>query len=201
MEMHPDVDDAVKQVIKEYFDIAKDLCRTQQYYMAKVDKMYKAIKDPKLFLSIINHVQLPAVQVHVYTDAQEKQAGGSLTMEQCIIQSHLPEAQELPVGCKARARRVAGMMHFFLYKQVTGRTAGQQKCAEKFKCGLTPFKHIITGKWQEGSKGKGGTQKLSRLIAQVAKAEQEGKETKSEEPASKKVKKTPKKKWETAESQ
>ena len=56
----------------------------------------------------------------------------------------------------------AGWLYFVLYKQVTGSTVGQDKCAEKFGCSATQFKHLITGKWQEGSKRKEETKSTSK---------------------------------------
>ena len=61
---------------------------------------------------------------------------------------------------------LAGWLYFVLYRQVTGSTAGQDKCAEKFECGATPFKRMITGKWQEDSKRKEepkGTSKVKKV--------------------------------------
>ena len=88
---------------------------------------------------------------------------------------------------------LAGIIYFILYKQVTGSTAGQDKCATKFGCGATPFKRIITGKWQEGSKGKSEakTTRSSNRLADIAKQEQTAdKGTPAKKP---KIKKTAKK--------
>ena len=72
-------------------------------------------------------------------------------MEQLVVAFHLSNADDVKVGCKPGVKMLAGMMYFILYRQVMGSTAGQEKCAEKFECGITPFKCILTGKW----KGKG----------------------------------------------
>ena len=60
-------DNKQQRALNEYYDAAKDLCRSQAIYMAKVENLHKVIENPDQFLAIINHVQLPAVQVMVTT--------------------------------------------------------------------------------------------------------------------------------------
>ena len=112
--------------------------------------------------------------------------------EEILVASHLPNPDEWKVGHKQGVKMLAGMIYFILYRQVTDSTAGQDKCAVKFGCGATPFKHIITGKWQEGSKGKSKKQtRSSKRLADLAQQEQAGekgtpaKKTKSEKTAKK----------------
>ena len=109
--------------------------------------------NPDRLLAIINHVQLPAVQVTVTTKEQDKKLTG-LMGEEIVIAQHLPNYEGWKVGQKPAVKMLAGWMHFVLYRQVTGSTAGQDNCAKKFGCGATPFKRIIMGKWQECSKRK-----------------------------------------------
>ena len=45
-------------------------------------------------------------------------------------------------------------MYYALYKQLTGKAKVQVTCAEEFKCGTTPFKHIVTGVKQKGGPGR-----------------------------------------------
>ena len=59
---------------------------------------------------------------------------------------------------------MAAWLYFVLYKQVTGSTAGQDKCAEKFGCSTTQFKRMVTGKWQEGGKRGDDTKSVSREV-------------------------------------
>ena len=81
---------------------------------------------------------------------------------------------------------MAGWLYFVLYKQVTGSTAGQDKCADKFGCSVTQFKRMITGKWQEGGKRKEETAKTSgeakkrksRRLEEIAKQEGSSKKPK-----------------------
>ena len=84
---------------------------------------------------------------------------------------------------------MAGWLYFVLYKQITGSTAGQDKCAEKFGCSITQFKRMITGKWQEGGKRKEDAKstsseakkRKSKRLEEIAKQEREGKEGKEGE--------------------
>ena len=168
-------DSRIQTALDEYYDAAKDLYHSQAVYMTKVEKLQKVIDNPDIFLSIINHVLLLSVQVMVTTKEQDKQTTG-MSDEEIVVAPHLPVAEEWKVGRSHGVKMLAGMIYFILYKQVTGSTAGQNKCAVKFGCGTTPFKHIITGKWQEGSKrkGKAKSTRSSRRLAEVAKQEQSG---------------------------
>ena len=145
-----------QSALDEYYDAAKDLCHSQKVYMARVDKLSKVLDDPNRLLAIINHVQLPAVQVTVTTKEQDKKQAG-LTGDEMVIAVHLPMAEGWTTGRPADKRMMAAWLYFVLYKQVTGSTAGQDKCAEKFGCSVTQFKRMITGKWQEGGKRKEDT--------------------------------------------
>ena len=57
----------VQKALDEYYDAAKDLCQSQALYMARLEKLSKVLDNPDRLLAIINHVQLPAVQVTVTT--------------------------------------------------------------------------------------------------------------------------------------
>ena len=58
---------------------------------------------------------------------------------------------------------MAAWLYFVLHKQVTGSTAGQDRCADKFSCSVTQFKRMITGKWQEGGKRKEEPKSTSKV--------------------------------------
>ena len=143
------------------------------------------LDDPNRLLAIINHVQLPAVQVTVTTKEQDKKQAG-LSGEEMVILEHLPEAEGWKVGRPAGERMMAAWLYFVLYRQVTGSSAGQDKCADKFGCSVTQFKRMITGKWQEGGKRKeemkstsSATRKRrSKRLEDLAKEERGSKRTK-----------------------
>ena len=128
-----------QSALDEYYDAAKDLCHSQKVYMARIDKLSKVLDDPDRLLAIINHVQLPAVQVTVTTKEQDKKQAG-LSGDEMVIAVHLPMAEGWTTGRPADERMMAAWLYFVLYKQVTGSTAGQDKCAEKFGCSVTQFK-------------------------------------------------------------
>ena len=128
-----------QKALDDYYDAAKDLCHSQKVYMARIDKLSKVLGDPDRLLAIINHVQLPAVQVTVTTREQDKKQAG-LNGKEMVIAVHLPVAEGWTTGQPANERMIATWLYFVLYKQVTGSTAGQDKCAEKFGCSVTQFK-------------------------------------------------------------
>ena len=151
----------VQKALNEYYDAANDLCHSQAVYMARLEKLSKVLDNPDRLLAIINHIQLPAVQVTVTTKEQDKKQAG-LSGEEMVILEHLPEAEGWKVGRPADERMMAAWLYFVLYKQVTGSTAGQDKCADKFGCSVTQFKRMVTGKWQEGGKRKEETKGVSK---------------------------------------
>ena len=144
---------AAQKALDEYYDAAKDLCQAQAMYMVKLEKLSKTLDNPDRLLAIINHVQLPAVQVTVTTREQDKKQAG-VSGEEMVILEHLPEAETWKVGRAHSERMMAAWLYFVLHKQVTGSTAGQDRCADKFGCSVTQFKRMVTGKWQEGGKRK-----------------------------------------------
>ena len=143
------------------------------------------LDNPDRLLAIINHVQLPAVQVMVTTKEQDKKQAG-LSGEEMVILEHLPKAEGWKVGRPPGERMMAAWLYFVLYKQVTGSTAGQDKCADKFGCSVMQFKRMITGKWQEGGKRKEETKstssvakkRKSKRLEELAKEERGGKKAK-----------------------
>ena len=174
-----------QKALDEYYDAAKDLCHSQAIYMARLEKLSKVLNDSDRLLAIINHVQLPAVQVTVTTKEQEKKQAG-LSGEEMVILEHLPDAENWAVGRQAGERMMAAWLYFVLYKQVTGSMADQDKCAEKFGCSTTQFKRMITGKWQEGGKRKEDAKSTSseakkwksERLEKLAKQERGGKKAK-----------------------
>ena len=151
---------ATQKALDDYYDAARTLCDSQAAYMVALEKLNKQLNDPDRLLAIINHVQLPAVQVTVTTREQDKKQAG-VSGEQMVVLEHLPEAEGWKMGRPDKERMVAAWVYFILHKQVTGSTAVQDKCAGKFGCSVTQFKRMITGKWQEGGKGKKETASTS----------------------------------------
>ena len=102
-----------------------------------------------------------------------------------VITQHLPNVEGWKVGHQTGIKMMAGWLYFVLYKQVTGSTAGQDKCAEKFGCSTTQFKRMITGKWQEGGKrrrSKGHERSKQEEVEKTGRASRTGsREEKSKE--------------------
>ena len=169
---------ATQKALDEYYDTTGDLCQAQAMYMVKLEKLSKTLDNPDRLLAIINHVQLPAVQVTVTTREQDKKQAG-VSGEEMVILEHLPEAETWKVGRTHSERMMAAWLYFVLHKQVTGSTAGQDRCADKFGCSVTQFKRMVTGKWQEGGKrkeepkniGKAAKKRKSERIEKLAKEE------------------------------
>ena len=181
---------AEQRALDNYYDAAKDLCHSQGAYMVALEKLSRTLDNPDRLLAIINHVQLPAVQVTVTTREQEKKQAG-VSGEEMVIMEHLPKADPWKLGRKPNVKMMAAWLYFILYKQVTGSTAGQDKCADKFSCSVTQFKRMVTGKWQEGGKPKKDTTGTGR-VTRKRKSERLEKLAKEERRDTKKQKKKPK---------
>ena len=100
-----------QKALDEYYDAAKDLCHNQAVYMAQLKKLSKVLNNSDRLLAIINHVQLPAVQVTVTTKEQDKKQAG-LSGEEMVILEHLPDAENWAVGRQAGERIMAAWLYF-----------------------------------------------------------------------------------------
>ena len=89
-----------QKALDEYYDVTKDLCQSQALYMARLEKLSKVLDNPDRLLAIINHVQLPAVQVMVTTKEQDKrQAGLSSGRLECGPTDRCKNDGQLAVLC------------------------------------------------------------------------------------------------------
>ena len=68
---------------------------------------------------------------------------------------------------------MAAYIYFVLYEQITGLKPSQTGCATEFRCQMTPFKRLITGKKQPGGPGRSSEAKggSSRKLEEVAEME------------------------------
>ena len=67
---------------------------------------------------------------------------------------------------------MAAYMYCVLYEQITGIRASQTGCAMDFRCPMTSFKRLITGKRQPGGPGRssearGGSSRSLKDIAEM----------------------------------
>ena len=123
-----------------------------------------------MFLDIIKQMQLPAVQVSVRTIKEEEQLKNMMYRE-VTLRTHLPDFKRLNPNANEQTRTLAVFMYFVLYEQTTGLQASQMGCTTEFRCQMTPFKRLVTGKKQPGGPGRTNVTKSRRSLEEVAEME------------------------------
>ena len=127
--------------------------------------------DKSVFLDIIRQTQLPAVQVSVRTVEELEKLEGK-TYRELTLLCHLPNFRRIFPNATEQMRTMAAFMYFVLHEQITSLRPSQTGCAAEFRCGVTPFKRLITGKRQPGGPGRlGDAGKSSRSLEEVAEME------------------------------
>ena len=91
-----------------------------------------------------------------------------MTYRDVTLCTHLPDFRRLNPNVAEQMRTLAAFMYFVLYEQITGLQALQTGCVNKFRCQMTPFKRLVTGKKQPGGPGRGQATKSRRSIEDVA---------------------------------
>ena len=158
-----------KEALKNYYDAAHELCVAQADFAKATQKLESKIEDKTVFLSIIQQVRLPSVQIHVRTVEEIEQLEGKTYRELTMLQ-HLPDAK-IYSNATDQTRMMAAFMYFVLYEQITGLKASQTGCSRDFQCQGTPFKRLVTGKKQPGGPGRSSKQKSKRTLEEVAELE------------------------------
>ena len=161
-----------KLALTDYYDAVHTLCEAQQNFAKSTQVLENKIKDKSIFLDIIKQVQLPSVQVQVRT-VEEMQKMEGKTYRELTLMCHLPNFKRINPNAKEQTRTMAAYIYFVLYEQITGMRASQSGCATNFRCPMTPFKRLITGKKQPSrpgrlSEARGGS---SRSLEEVAEME------------------------------
>ena len=82
-----------KEALRNYYDSVHDLCTAQTNFAKATQELESKIEDKTVFLSIIQQVQLPAVQIHVRTVEEIKQLEGK-TYRELTLSQHLPNAKK-----------------------------------------------------------------------------------------------------------
>ena len=159
-----------KEALKNYYDTAHELCVAQADFAKATQKLESKIKDKTVFLSIIQQVRLPSVQIHVRTVEEIEQLEGK-TYRELTMSQHLPDAKKIYSNATDQTRTMAAFMYFVLYEQITGLKASQTGCSRDFQCQGTPFKRLVTGKKQPGGPGRSSEQKSKRTLEEVAELE------------------------------
>ena len=159
-----------KEALRNYYDAAHELCVAQEDFAKATQKLESKIEDKTVFLSIIQQVRLPSVQIHVRTVEEIEQLEGK-TYRELTMSQHLPNAKKIYSNATDQTRTMAAFMYFLLYEQITGLKASQTGCSRDFKCQGTPFKRLVTGKKQPGGLGRSSKQRSKRTLEEVAELE------------------------------
>ena len=142
-----------KEAPRNYYDAAHELCVAQADFAKATQELESKIKDKTVFLSIIQQVWLPSVQIHVRTVEEIEQLEGKTYRNwPCHNTCQMPR-RSTPTQ-QTKTRMMAAFMYFVLYKQITSLKASQTGCSRDFKCQGTPFKRLVTGKRQPGGPGR-----------------------------------------------
>ena len=160
-----------KEALKDYYDAVHTLSQAQANFASSTQVLEKKITDKSVFLDIIRQTQLPAVQVSVRTVEELEKLEGK-TYKELTLLCHLPNFRRIFPNATEQPRMMAAFMYFVLHEQITGLRPSQTGCAAEFRCGVTPFKRLITGKRQPGGPGRlDDAGKSSRLLEDVAEME------------------------------
>ena len=142
-----------KLALTDYYDAVHTLCKAQLNLAKSTQVLEKKIADKSVFLDIIKQVQLPSVKVQVRTVEEMEKMEGK-TYRQLKLMCHLPNFKRINPNAKEQTRTMAAYIYFVLYEQITGIRASQTGLATDFRCPMTPFKRLITGKKQPGRPGR-----------------------------------------------
>ena len=161
-----------REALQDYYNAVHMLCEAQTNFARSTQVLEQQIADKSIFLSVIQQVQLPAVQVQVRMVEEMEKLEGK-TYRELTLSQHLPNFRAIYPNTTEQTRMMAAYIYFVLYEQITGLKPSQTGCATEFRCGTTPFKRLITGKKQPGgpsrsSETRGGS---SRKLEEVAKME------------------------------
>ena len=161
-----------KLALTDYYDAVCTLCEAQQNFAKSTQVLEKKIEDKSIFLDIIKQVQLPSVKVEIRTVEELEKMEGK-TYRELTLMCHLPNFKRINPNTKEQTRMMAAYIYCILYEQITGIRASQTGCATDFRCPMTPFKRLITGKRQPGRPGKlsEARGRSSRSLEEVAEME------------------------------
>ena len=142
-----------KVALTDYYHALHTLCEAQQNFAKSTQVLEKKIEDKSVFLDIIKQVQLPSVKVEIRTVEEMERMEGK-TYRELTLMCHLPNFKRINPNTKEQTRTMAAYIYCILYEQITGIRASQTGCAIDFRCPMTPFKRLITGKRQPSRPGR-----------------------------------------------
>ena len=134
-----------KVALTDYYDTVHILCKAQQNFTKSTQVLEKKIADKSVFLDIIKQVLLPSVKVEIRTVEEMERMEGK-TYRELTLMCHLPNFKRINPNTNEQTRMMAAYMYCVLHEQITGIRASQTGCTTDFKCQMTPFKRLITGR-------------------------------------------------------
>ena len=161
-----------REALRDYYDAVHILYEAQTNFARSTQVLEQKIEDKSVFLSIIQQVQLPVVQVQVRTVEEMEKLEGK-TYRELTLSQHLLNFRAIYPNATEQTRMMAAYIYFILYEQITGLKPSQTGSATEFRCQTALFKRLITGKKQPGgparsSEARGGS---SRKLEEVAEME------------------------------
>ena len=160
-----------KEALKDYYDAVHTLCKAQTNLMSSTQVLEEKIEDKSVLLDIIKQVQLLAVQVLIRTVEELEKLEGKMYRELTLLH-HLPNFRRIYPNVTGQTRTMAAFIYYVLYEQISSLRPSQTSCAAEFRCGMRPFKRLITGKRQPGGPGRSGNaEKSGRKLEEVAEME------------------------------
>ena len=113
-----------KEALSDYYDAVHMLCEAQTNFAKSTQLLEEKIEDKSIFFSIIQQVQLPAVQIQVRTVEEVEQLEGK-TYRELTLSDHLPNFKAIYPNATEQTRMMAAYMYFILYEQITSLKASQ----------------------------------------------------------------------------
>ena len=121
-----------REALKDYYDAVHTLCEAQTNFARSTQVLEQKIEDKSVFLSIIQQVQLPMVQVQVRTVEEMEKLEGKTYRELTLLQ-HLPNFRAIYPNTTEQTRTMAAYIYFILYEQITGLKPSQTGCSTDFR--------------------------------------------------------------------
>ena len=98
--------DDAREALQDYYDAVHMLCEAQTNFASSTQVLEQQIEDKSFFLSIIQQVQLPVVQVQVRTvEGMEKLEGE--TYRELMLSHHLPNFRAIYPNATEQTRTIA----------------------------------------------------------------------------------------------
>ena len=151
-----------KEALRDYYNAVHMLCKAQTNFAASTKVLEEKIEDKSVFLDI---------QVTIGTIEELEKLQGK-TYRELTLLCHLPNFRHIYPNVMEQTRTMAAFIYFILYEQITTLRPSQTGCAAEFRCGVTPFKRLITIKRQPGGPGRSGeARKSGRKLEEIAEME------------------------------